>query len=357
MAKKGQKAKAVGKAAARGVGLVMLPAVPATTDIVRNRRVISAQAAAHMKALRAGESGAKLGALKSAGRALGPLSTYILPALAGAAAFSTARDVYKKHGDATEAAKEGAFAAADLLLGHALTEYSKSKAKGESRASAVATATLKGIDNRFLFGMFQYAMNAAALRTKSEKASDVPSTMFSAGAAPSAPDPTTVNIVRHETESAAQMAARAVEDRRKSPSKFNVAATERGGPGENSEKHVTERRLSEAKKTSSIVAAGMAGAWQRAAMQTVPTSPSSAVAFEIFQRGMAGPGNSTGPRRLNQSQQEEFAARNRNYSPDKGRGKAAPGSGENRKGWANPKVQMAAQKARGVANVTDWADG
>lgn len=172
----GEKTVKVGKTAARGAkaaakvtGKVVLPAAPVVADVARNHRRIAASAAQHMRAISAGEAGAKAKAFGALAKAAGPASTLVLPALAAAAAITTARDVFAKSGRLDEAAGEGAYAAGNLVLGSALSEYSKAREAGQGRASAVIEATLKGIDNRFLFGMMQRGLKSLADASESAR--------------------------------------------------------------------------------------------------------------------------------------------------------------------------------------------
>lgn len=417
---KGARAKAVGQAAAktaRVTGMVVLPAVPVTRDIIKNRHNIKAAAAGHMKALRMGEAGAKISALKSFGKALGPASTYIFPALASAAAISTAREAYRMRGRIDEAIEEGAYAGVDLLLGNALSEYARSREKGETKASAVAIATLKGLDNRLLFGMGQKAFNAERGRTPEQRdkvwrdtsefgqESDFSPGEYTGGEtpipptepAPNQPDPTTMNLSRAQGVPSGhgpgygphvRMSSN-VEDRREWPQGPTDMLV--GGPFEkrNFVDEAFERKQASFNLTNKIVGAAKSGAWQRASDYlengTFDLFPNANRNLETYHAAMAKHRNAVhsratagirdqglkdlsqmsrpqGTGRLDFAQQAEFAKRDQAYrrhqAPSKGRN-AAPsqryGSGEGKRGFANPAVQKAAQEARGVQNITNWA--
>lgn len=349
---KGGRGTKAAKTVARGVGLVVLPAVLTTVDLMRNRKQIGAAAHQHMKALKAGDAGAKAGALKAAGKALMPLSTYILPVIAGAVSISTARDVYRKRGRVDEAVSEGAYAAADLVLGNALSEYSKQRATGEGRASSVAIATLKGLDNRILFGMAQRAFMSgqAAAAGKADVAlsdaplpqSDVPFSQMTV-----AQDQTTMRIVEHEA--GIQRESTNIEDRRAlAMPRDHVAAA-------------FERRTQESAKTDRIVRAYQAGDINRANAEADRPASRKDMPQGLVDRGMMDLSRlsrpSTATNRLNAGQRKEFAAKNVDYTKKVSTSRAAGGAAASgARGWANPAVQKAAQMARGVDNVSDWAE-
>lgn len=205
----GSKAKGAAKAsgkAAKTVGKVTLPAAPVVSNLVQNHKQIVATAAHHMKAIKAGESGAKMAALGSIGKALGPASTLVLPVLAATAAITTARAAYAKRGRLDDAATEGATSAADLILGSALTEYTKAREAGQGRASSIVEASLKGLDNRFAFGLFQKGFasmmaaseSARALREGGNASSGGQPMPGSPYGVPQQADPITSSIVEHE---------------------------------------------------------------------------------------------------------------------------------------------------------------
>lgn len=198
-------AKGAGKAA-KTVGKVTLPAAPVVSNLVQNHKQIVATAAHHMKAIKAGEAGAKMAALGSIGKALGPASTFVLPVLAATAAITTARAAYTKSGRLDDAATEGATSAADLILGSALTEYTKAREAGQGRASSIVEASLKGLDNRFAFGLFQKGFasmmaaseSARALREGGNASSGGQPMPGSPYGVPQQADPITSSIVEHE---------------------------------------------------------------------------------------------------------------------------------------------------------------
>lgn len=192
-------AKGAGKAA-KTVGKVTLPAAPVVSNLVQNHKQIVATAAHHMKAIKAGESGAKMAALGSIGKALGPASTLVLPVLAATAAITTARAAYAKRGRLDDAATEGATSAADLILGSALTEYTKAREAGQGRASSIVEASLKGLDNRFAFGLFQKGFASMMAASESARAlreggQPMPGSPYGV---PQQADPITSSIVEHE---------------------------------------------------------------------------------------------------------------------------------------------------------------
>lgn len=387
-----KKAASGAKKVAKVASMVVVPAVPTSADIVRNRKKIATEAASHMRAIRAGESGAKLAAASKAARALGPLSTYILPVLAGVTAVTTVRDAIK-HGRGTgEALEDGAYAGVDLILGHALTEFNKSRERGEGRAAAVTTATLKGIDNRFLFGLFQRGMEASRKRDR-----DADSAMlgefgqeqqvlatYTGGEtalppeAPSqnnGPDATTLNIVRHESGVGPQAGNQtALTD-------MNI-----GGTLERTDwvAKAFERKQAEISRTNKIVGAAKSGAFERSAQMldndNIDHFPGALRALEIYNTALAThrsvarsrsdsaaarqgmkdlsamsrPGQSGG---LTPAQKDQFSKENAKFSAAvQQRPPKKKGSGETRRGFANPAVQKSAQQARGVQNISDWAE-
>lgn len=62
-----------------------------------------------------------------------------------------------------------------------------------------------------------------------------------------------------------------------------------------------------------------------------------------------------GPGRLSQAQQQQFAAANERYGSQPKTQPDKKGGGGGGRGFANPNNQKAAQEARGVENITDWA--
>lgn len=292
---------------AKVAGGVVLPAAPVAVKLARGQISVAQAAQTHMQALRAGQQGAKVGALASVGRGIMNVSAFALPVLAGVAAISAARDVYRRKGNVEDAAAEGAYAAGDLVLGGAMTEYNRARQAGESRAAAITSGALEGINNRFFFG---YGDEIVATIKDPSKAGSIwsnaaPQWLKSAAGigTTGGVDPTTQAIVQHEQR-------------------------QQGGPS-----------------MSADMARGLAD-------------------LSGMTRNPGGPAP-----QLTEAQAHEFARANAAYATKRkaaaqataktrdADGKPIPGaSGETRRGWANPAVQKAAQQARGVEKFSDWTD-
>ncbi len=311
-------ARASGKAAvktAKFAGATVLPAAPVASGLAKGQVKIADQARAHMTAIKAGEKGAHMGALKALGKVGMAASTFVLPALAAAAAISTARDVYRRTGRIDEAAGEGAYSGVDLILGGAMAEYSRSREAGESRAAAVTSGVLEGVNNRFLFS---YGDEIVKTLKDPSKFSEV---------WPGAPAWLKNTVGRAVEENArTEGAARATAESWQSTNLTRGAdpstlAIVNHGEAENARAMATPR------------SAGGAAAGPMRAAAKLHMAPADKAKFNAandkFKANAAGPKTSA----------------------------AGAGSGDpKKKGWANPAVQRSAQQARGVQNVSDWAE-
>lgn len=149
-------ARVTGKVAAgtaKAATKAILPAVPVAAEAVKNQRQIRSGAVSLGKAVARGNPkaiGIAAGLAPTIGR---KAASFFLPLYAGAVAGKAIYDAMQSGKDVEGAAESGAYAAGDVILGGALSEYDKQRAQGESRATSIVTATLTGIDNRFLLGM------------------------------------------------------------------------------------------------------------------------------------------------------------------------------------------------------------
>jgi hypothetical protein len=314
--KAGKVAHRAAKTTAKVAGAALLPAAPAAVKLARGEMNVADTARRHMAALRAGEAGSKVGALHAVGKGLGVASTFILPALAAAAALSTARDVYKRSGRIDEAAGEGAYSGADLLLGGALNEYARSREAGESRVGAVANAALEGVNNRFFFGqgdeILRFVQNPGEF----------------AKIWPKAPDWLKARVAETNAENAKTMAA--VDQARNHATLGSTAAAD--------------------PLTSAIVQQDRA---ERDALHANPAAAAGLADLSAMTRNPGGAG------RLDGNQQRAFIKANAGFKARQQAAQQKPPAGQadqKPRGFANPANQKSAQAARGVENFSDWAD-